>query len=92
MATALRGNRSAGYYLARHYYVLSIDQANRRLLEEPATKALYWASASSRQDANPDRRAEMAKMEKMLLEFAPQLAALAQEYSMTLKQQAGAAK
>jgi TPR repeat protein len=71
--SAGRGNASAPALLAKYYFAAAIIPADKRLLEEPGSKAAYWGIMATRVDPDPAVRAASQKLVDILLSASPHL-------------------
>jgi hypothetical protein len=73
LLSAERGNVSAPARLAQYYFAAGVIPAEKRVLEDPASKAAYWATIATRVDPDSAARIESQKLADMILGVAPTL-------------------
>ena len=71
--SAEHGNASAPGLLAKYYFAAAIIPADKRPLEEPGSKAVYWGIVATRVDPDSAVRTASQKLVDMLLSAAPDL-------------------
>jgi TPR repeat protein len=71
--SAEHGNTSAPARLAKYYFAAGVIPAEKRVLPEPASRAVYWGTVATRVDPDPAARLESQKLIDMLLSVAPNL-------------------
>jgi TPR repeat protein len=70
--SAEHGNTSAPSRLAKYYFTQALT-VDKRIVEDPAIKAVYWGTVGTRVDPDPTARAQSQKLVDMLLGAAPSL-------------------